>query len=326
MAISKVVYGDTTLIDITDTDASATSVQSGKKFYNAAGEAIVGTGSALGHETEVLSNGGIAHYINGIDLGNDTVAANNLLTGYTAHDAYGNAINGAAALTLKNSVLRPDATIVKTYSFDKMVNADLEITIPAYTTTATTLKASEELSETYTCDLTNYNYYILERMLTIPIYSISTKAKGRVEYHINSAMYEITEIPENNFKAILDGTQLASRATTMVAAGNFYRLLYWSNGTTLAAQSTAAYGTYQAVTAPAISSSVITMKTPTIGIRGHTTYFTSTYFNAVTDIRVQYVFEIWRAAKNNLNIDGWGGFQNSMHIIECANSSNHKLT
>lgn len=326
MAISKVVYGNTTLIDITDTDASATSVQNGKKFYNSAGEAIIGTGSALSHETEVLSNGGIAHYINGIDLGNDTVAVNNLLSGYTAHDKNGNAITGIAALALTNSVLRPDATIVKTYSFDKMVNADLDITIPAYTTTSTVLKESENLSETYTCDFTNYNYYILERMLTIPTYSVSTKAKGRVEYHINSAMYEITEIPENNFKAILNGTELASRTTSMTAAGNFFRLLYWSNGTTLAAQSTASYGPYQSVTTPGISNGVITMKTPVIGIRGHTTYFTSTYFNALTDFRVQYVFEIWRAAKNNLNVDGWGGFQNSMHIIECANSSNHKLT
>lgn len=326
MAISKVVYGNTTLIDITDTDASATSVQSGKKFYNAAGEAVIGTGSALGHETEVLANGGIAHYINGIDLGGDTVAASNLLTGYTAHDAYGNAINGAAALSLKNLVLRPDATLVKTYTFDKMVNADLEITIPPYTTSATTLKASADLSETYTVDYTNYNYFILERMLTIPTYSVSTKAKGRAEYHINSAMYEITEIPADNFEAILNGTKFGSRTVSIVAAGNFFRLLYWSNGTTLATQATTVYGPYQAVVTPALSSGVITMKSPTIGIRGHTTYFTSTYFNAVSDIRVQYVFEIWRAAKNNLNVDGWGGFQNSMHIIECANSSNHKLT
>ena len=158
-------------------------------------------------------------------------------------------------------------------------------------------------------------------MLTIPTYSVSTKAKGRAEYHINSAMYEITEIPADNFEAILNGTKFRSRTVSMVMAGNFYRLLYWSNGTTLATQATTAYGPYQTVVAPTLSSDVIT-----IGIRGHTTYFTSTYFNAVSDIRVQYVFEIWRAAKNNLNVDGWGSFQNSMHIIECANSSNHKLT
>ena len=39
MAISKVIYGNQTLIDITDTDATATTVQAGRKFYNGAGEA-----------------------------------------------------------------------------------------------------------------------------------------------------------------------------------------------------------------------------------------------------------------------------------------------
>ena len=327
MAISKVIYGNQTLIDITDTDATATTVQAGRKFYNGAGEAVTGIGSALGHYTEVLANGGIAHYITGVDLGGDTVDASHLYRGYTAHAEDGTVITGTMTGTpLTMGTIRPDATLIKTYSYDKMVVSDLGIVLPTYSTTATVLKASADLSETYTVDYSNYNYFILERMLTIPTYSVSTKAKGRAEYHINSAMYEITEIPADNFEAILNGTKFGSRTASMVSAGNFYRLLYWSNGTTLATQATAAYGPYQAVVAPALSSGVITMKSPTIGIRGHTTYFTSTYFNAVSDIRVQYVFEIWRAAKNNLNVDGWGGFQNSMHIIECANSSNHKLT
>lgn len=317
-----------------------------------------GGGSGITITETADSHGGTILEVTAVDLSNDTVRADKLLSGYTAHDSSGNAIVGTASSggvtptgtisitqngtgidvtnyaaadvavpqTLKEGLLRSDATLVKTYTLDQMVNADMEITIPAYTTTATTLKASSELSETYTCDLDNYNYFILERMLTIPIYSITSKSKGRVEYHINSAMYEVTEIPANSFETILDGTKLASRTTSMIAAGNFFRLFYWSSGTALAAQSTASYGTYQAVTAPTISSGVITMKTPVIGIRGHTTYFTSTYFNKVTDIRVQYVFEIWRAAKNNLNLNGWGGFQNSMHIIGCANSSTHKLT
>ena len=61
-------------------------------------------------------------------------------------------------------------------------------------------------------------------------------------------------------------------------------------------------------------------------IRGHTTYFTSTYMNAVTDIRYQYVIEVYRAPKNHLNIDGWGSTQNLQHVLECVNSTTHKLT
>lgn len=229
--------------------------------------------------------------------------------------------------TLKYGVMRNDAELVKTYSFDKMAVADLELTIPAYTTTATTIKASEALGETYTVDFENYNYYILERMLAIPTYSVSTKGKGRAEYHANSALYELTEIPANSFQAIIDNTKMTNRTYGIVASGTFYRLIYWSNGTTIAGQSTQAYGMYQAVVAPTIASGgVITMNTPTFGARGHTTYFTSTYMNAVTDVRLQYVFEIYRSPKNNLNLDGWGVFQNMNHVIDCVNSQTHKLT
>ena len=229
--------------------------------------------------------------------------------------------------TLKYGVLRPDAELVKTYSLDKMAVSDLELTIPAYTTTATTIKASEALGETYTVDFENYNYYILERMLAIPTYSVSTKGKGRQEYHANSALYELTEIPANSFQAIIDNTKMTNRTYGIVASGTFYRLIYWSNGTTIAGQSTQAYGMYQAVVAPTIASGgVITMNTPTFGTRGHTTYFTSTYMNAVTDVRLQYVFEIYRSPKNNLNLDGWGVFQNMNHVIDCVNSNTHKLT
>jgi len=43
MAINKVVYGNTTLIDITDTTATASDVSTGKYFYLSNGEKIQGT-------------------------------------------------------------------------------------------------------------------------------------------------------------------------------------------------------------------------------------------------------------------------------------------
>lgn len=94
MAISKVVFGNQILIDITDTTATPMSVSSGIFFYDSSGEKIEGTGPAIGDETEVLSNGGIAHYINGLDLSNDTITAAALLSGYTAHDSSGTLITG----------------------------------------------------------------------------------------------------------------------------------------------------------------------------------------------------------------------------------------
>lgn len=44
--VNKVVYGDDTLIDLTDTTAEAGDVAEGKYFYNAAGSRTLGTASA----------------------------------------------------------------------------------------------------------------------------------------------------------------------------------------------------------------------------------------------------------------------------------------
>lgn len=228
--------------------------------------------------------------------------------------------------TLKRGVLRPDAELVKTYSYDKLIHADEGVTIPSYTTTSTSLKASGELSPTYTLDYDNYNYFVLERALSIPQYSVTTKAKGRAEYSFASACYEIVEFPANTFQALLNTTKVTSRSASVYAAGNAVRLVYWSSGTALAAYSSAAYGAAQTITAPALSSGVLTLKSPALIVRGHTTYFTNTYFNALTDIRYQWVIDVYRAPKGNLNLDGWGTYTQAGHIIECAGSASHTLT
>lgn len=57
MAVNKVVYGGNTLIDITDTTATASDVFAGKKFYGANGSAITGTATGIpsgGAANEVL--------------------------------------------------------------------------------------------------------------------------------------------------------------------------------------------------------------------------------------------------------------------------------
>lgn len=328
MAISKVIYGNQTLIDITDTDATATTVQAGRKFYNGAGEAVTGIGSALGHETEVLANGGIAHYITGVDLGGDTVDASHLYSGYTAHGEDGSVITGTmTGAPLKMGVIRPDATLVKTFGYDKWIHADEGITIPAYSTSVTTLKATGALTETYTCDYTTYNYYILIRTLSYPTYSLSTHAKGRVEYNINSTMYEVAEVPANTFAAILDPTvKYASANASIVATSAFSRLVYWSGSSAISPYSTTSYGVPETIVAPTLSSGVITFNTPNLTARGHTTYFVKTYMNAVTDIRYQWKIEVYRAPKSLTGINGWGQTSMMMHNVDCALSSSHTLT
>ena len=53
MAINKVIYGDTTLIDISDTTAEQSDVMEGKYFYNASGVKVQGSASAGVVDVEV---------------------------------------------------------------------------------------------------------------------------------------------------------------------------------------------------------------------------------------------------------------------------------
>ena len=261
------------------------------------------------------------------DTSDATATAGDIKSGKTAYVATGKVI-GTLNTNLTFGTIRPDAELIQTYTYDKLIHEDEEITIPAYTTTATTLKASVNLSPTISLDYANYNYYVLERFLTIPIYKDSvknTKAKGRVEYCATSQLYEVAEIPANNFIALVDGTTKYTSRTLTNTVQAFTRLLYWSSATAVTPYSTSAYGTYQAVTVPGVSSGVMTVKSPALGVRGHTTYFTSTFMNGLSDIRYQYVIEVYRAPKNNLNLNGWGSFQNLQKVVDCVNTTNHKL-
>ena len=233
--------------------------------------------------------------------------------------------NASKTVNLKPTVLRPDAQLVQTYTFDQMAVEDLKLTIPAYTTGATSLKATANLSPTITINLATETFFVVERFLTIPEYSITTLGKGRQEYTYCTYIYELARVPADAFKS-MDGTKTITSASNIISTMSSFREIYWSSATALTAYGSNAYGCYQTPTAPAISGSTLTIKTPVLGIRGSTSYFTSTYMNAVTDIRYQYVIDVYKAPKQAMGIDGWITNEVVNHIIDCANSTTHKLT
>lgn len=241
--------------------------------------------------------------------------------------AIGNISGGSTPQPLTMGTIRPDATLVQSYTYDKWLIADEVLeSLPSYTTTSTTMVASSALTPTVTLDYATYDYFVLERFFTYPTYSVTSKAKGRVEYHVLSRAYEIAEVPGNNFIAFLDGTtKYASRTVTTADGGAFQRLLYWSSATAVTPYSTGSYGTIQAAVAPTVSSGVLTINSPNFNIRGNTTYFTSTYFNALTDIRYQYKIEVYKVPKTN-TVNGWTHTSQAAYILSCVNSSTRKLT
>ena len=243
------------------------------------------------------------------------------------YDDYIAQISGGGGSSLKFGVLRPDAELIKTFSYDKCIVEDEEVTLPAYNTTAETLKASETLTETVATDLTTYNYYVLIRMLTIPKYNTNAIAKGRFEWIGSSCLYELCNLEANTIHSLSDPTKyVTSRTSSMVSSGAFHRMGYWSTTTTFATYTGASYGCYQTATAPSFSSNKITLKTPILYMRGHATYYTQTYWEATTDIRYQYKIEVYRVPKTGDLNGEWGLVSQWRHVMNDVYSNSQTLT
>lgn len=227
--------------------------------------------------------------------------------------------------TLKLGVIRPDAELIKTYTYDKYIHEDESVTIPSYTTSSTSLKATENLE---TVSFNNADYYccIVLRGLSIPVYpSGTTPGKGMPLFGIASQIYEI----DSSVATTIQGLTLQPYYSGVNSApGNF--IIYWSSGTALARTFTN-YGVYMTPQTPSLSASgttiTITPKSPILYVRGSTSYFTSTYFDAITDIRYQYIMEVYRIPKvSGLNYDGWGHSTLLKKALDCYLNNNGTLT
>lgn len=273
------------------------------------------------------SHGGIIREITAVDLSNDTVTADKLLTGYTAHDRTGAAIVGTASgsAPIKPYGIRPDAELLKTWTYDKYAVEDERATIPAYATTATVLVPAADI-DTYTVDHTNYSYLVVHRILTIPVYkSTFTGGIGKEEYVFSAVNYELVYEPGGAFRT-LDGTMSYATANPAFAGhGQYCRFLYWNSATSVSIYTSAAYGVGHTYSTPTIvSNGTLTIKSPPFQIRGHATYCRESIYDEIEDVRNQYVIELWRAPKSS-GVYGWDVYSSFDSILNDINNNNCKL-
>jgi hypothetical protein len=237
-----------------------------------------------------------------------------------------NVSGGGGGGTIKMGVLRPDAELWQRFTYDRWIVADEGVTIPAYSTSSQNLKASETIATITDVDTDEYSYYVLLRGLTIPKYVSGTAdGAGKPVYHAFTCNYELSV---NNSQTIAP-TGIPYSGKYVFTVNNYAAInLYYSSATecVVAVGSNGNYGCYQQGGSASLSDTQIKLTSPRLSVRGETNLFKQGYWDALEDIRCQYVFEVYRAPNGGEYFDGFNVNSHLTHTLSCAKSASGNLT
>lgn len=249
----------------------------------------------------------------------DKYASHDTMTLAQMPDKIQNIPQSITGYALKRYIQRGDAERVERWVRDELYVQDRGATKPAYSTTAKTLVTGENLTPTHTLVYADYDYYVFMRGLVVPQYD-NAPAKGRTDYDLCGYNYAVISTPASTVHSVNGNATYATRQTVVTAMGSVGRTVYWSSASAIAApQSNVTYGFYINGQAPTITSGVLTIKAPNYGCRGHTTYCTSANWTHMTDLRFQWVIELWRIPKGH----GTDGLMLSNFVDDCLTDINN---
>ena len=229
--VNKVQLADgTTLIDISDSTATASDVASGKYFYTAAGVKTQGTasgGSAIVVTEEQDSAGGIIKHITAVDISSDTVDAAHLLYGYTAHNSSGTAITGeyvpsGSSLQTKSETYTPTTsqqtdTITPDTGYDGLSSVGITINaVPTGTATApSTISGTSATVSTGTNTITlSKTVSVTPNVSTAGYISSGTAGNSNVSLTASVTTKAAATIhPSSSSQSIASGTYLTGAQT-----------------------------------------------------------------------------------------------------------------
>lgn len=233
--------------------------------------------------------------------------------------------NGGTGGNVIMGAIRPDAELVQKWSYDKLIVEDEGVNIGTYSTSTLTLKSSQSITPAVTLD-TNYVYILLSRGLAYPIYNSNDIGSGRNEYTISSSFDIFRYFPDDTFKAIVNGTK-ASASSHVVNSLSMFDSIYWSSSSILECLNSASgNGTYVNFSSPTYGNNdQATIKTPSLRAIGNASFFNSTFWGYMTDIRYQWIIELYRVPLSS-DVKGWENVSQIYHLRDCVNTDSHTIS
>lgn len=257
-----------------------------------------------------------------IDLTNDTVTADKLMQGYTAHDRSGAIITGTAtgggSVTQDQDgfiVLPPDGggggggtwtwmgknpLKVSTLLSEKVYLKDTGFATWTPSTTASVIVDSKQCTPT-SVSLGGYDFILWSKVHSHLEYTASATLSARTTDHYYNSTYNLYSYGSNYNSMYTDVPNTVLASTNVAKHGTFYIDTQGNDG-----YQSMLYGVYvSASSSPSLSSlnngvATITPNTQTISARCSNTYFTTDNASAVNQNLSYYemIVELWRVDKN----------------------------